>query len=352
MKVCIVGLGAIGGLLAAWMGTRLPAGTVTLSALARGNTLVAVRNHGLVLETDSAKASQPVLLHASDDAAALGVQDIVILAVKGPALAAVAPAVQALLGPHTLVLAAMNGVPWWFFEGLPGACHGLSLSSVDPGGVARACIPAAQVVGGVLHLASTSPAPGRVRHVNGNGIVIGRANGRANGRAGGRELGRTAGDADPALQALAGLLTAAGMAVTVSGRIQREVWFKLWGNMTMNPISALTGAPCDRILDDPLVRGFCSAIMLEAQQIGTAFGIPIDQRPEERHAVTRKLGSFKTSMLQDSLAGRPLEIDALVGAVREIGAHLGLATPNIDALFGLVRLMASERGLYAAVPVH
>ena len=330
MKVCIVGLGAIGGLLAAWMGTRLPAGTVTLSALARGATLAAVHGHGLVLE--GANSAQPVLLHASDDASALGLQDLVILAVKGPALASVAPAVRALMGPQTQVLAAMNGVPWWFFEGLAGACQGLSLDSVDPGGVARAHIPAAQVVGGVLHLSSTSPAPGRVRHVNGNGIVIGKA------------LGGT----DAALQRLADLLTAAGLAVTVSGRIQREVWFKLWGNMTMNPISALTGAPCDRILDDPLVRGFCSAVMLEAQVVGAAFGIPIDQRPEERHAVTRKLGSFRTSMLQDAAAGRPLEIDALVGAVREIGAYLGLATPNIDALFGLVRLMASERGLYGA----
>jgi len=142
---------------------------------------------------------------------------------------------------------------------------------------------------------------------------------------------------------VATLLSNAGFAVTLSERIQREVWFKLWGNMTMNPISALTGATCDRILDDPLVRAFCSAVMLEAQAIGAAFGIPIDQRPEERHAVTRKLGAFKTSMLQDAEAGRPLEIDALLGAVREIGSHVGIATPNVDALFGLVRLMAATR---------
>ena len=142
---------------------------------------------------------------------------------------------------------------------------------------------------------------------------------------------------------MATLLSNAGFAVTLSERIQREVWFKLWGNMTMNPISALTGATCDRILDDPLVRDFCSAVMLEAQAIGAAFGIPIEQRPEERHAVTRKLGAFKTSMLQDVEAGRPLEIDALLGAVREIGSHVGIATPNVDALFGLVRLMAATR---------
>ncbi|MBC7941867.1 MAG: 2-dehydropantoate 2-reductase, partial [Chitinophagaceae bacterium] len=159
-------------------------------------------------------------------------------------------------------------------------------------------------------------------------------------------IGRPSGALDGSLQALAGLLQRAGFAVTVSPRIQRELWFKLWGNMTINPVSALTGATADLIVDDPLVRGFCSAVMTEAQQIGAAFGIPIDQLPDDRHAVTRKLGAFTTSMLQDVRAGRPLEIDALVGVVREIGGHLGMATPNIDALFGLVRLMARERGLY------
>ena len=205
MKVCIVGLGAIGGLLAAWMGTRLPAGTVMLSALARGATLAAVRTHGLVLEGEG--GPQTVLLHASDDPAALGVQDLVIVAVKGQALAAVAPAVHTLCGPHTQVLSAMNGVPWWFFDGLPGACEGLSLASVDPGGAVRAAIPSAQVVGGVVHLSSTSPAPGRVRHANGNGFILGRA----------------VGAPDAAVRRVADLLAGAGLAVTVSERIQREV---------------------------------------------------------------------------------------------------------------------------------
>ncbi len=332
MKVCIAGLGAIGGLMAAWLGTRLAPGTVTLSALARGATLASVRAHGLVLETP--QDDQRIDLRASNNASELGVQDLVILAVKGPALAAVAPAVAPLLGPHTQVLTAMNGVPWWFFDGLPGRCQGLKLASTDPGGVAAAHISAAQVLGGVVHLSATTPAAGRVRHVNGNGLILGRA----------------VGAPDAPLQAVASLLREAGLAVTVSDCIQRDVWFKLWGNMTMNPVSALTGAPCDRILDDPLVRQFCSAVMLEAQAIGTAFGIPIPQQPEERHAVTRKLGSFKTSMLQDVVAGRPLEIDGLVASVREIGLHLGLATPHLDALLGLVRLMASERGLYAPRP--
>lgn len=328
MKICVVGLGAIGGLMAAWLGSRLAPGRVHLSALARGATLEAVRAHGLVLETAQGDVAVPV--HVSHDPLQLGVQDLVIVAVKGPALAAVAPAVARLMGPHTQVLTAMNGVPWWFFDGLPGACQGLQLDSVDPGGSARAHIPSAKVVGAVVHLSASSPAPGRVRHGNGNSLIIGRALG---------------GVGEP-VQALAALLSDAGLAVSTSDQVQREVWFKLWGNMTMNPVSALTGAPCDRILDDPLVRGFCSAVMLEAQAIGAAFGIPIDQDPEQRHAVTRKLGSFKTSMLQDLLAERPLEIDALVAAVREIGVHLQQPTPSIDALLGLTRLMARERGLY------
>ena len=332
MKVCIVGLGAVGGLFAAWLGTKVPAGRVTLSALARGQTLKAVQRDGLVLVSDAGEQTVP--LRASDDASLLGPQDLLIVAVKGPALAAVAPSVRALMGPQTLVLTAMNGVPWWFFDGLAGACQGLRLDSVDPGDRVRQQLPAAQVLGGVVHLSASCPAPGRVRHGQGNGLVIGRALCEP-------------GAPDEPLQRTAALLADAGLAVTVSDCIQREVWFKLWGNMTMNPVSALTGATGDRILDDPLVRQFCSAVMVEAQRIGAAFGVPIEQDPEARHAVTRKLGRFKTSMLQDLECGRPLEIDALVASVREIGAHLGHLTPGIDALLGLTRLMASERGLYS-----
>jgi 2-dehydropantoate 2-reductase len=332
MKVCIVGLGAIGGLFAGWLGSRLPAGRVELSALARGATLAALQRQGGLLLRDPAGAAPATLvaLRASDQPQALGPQDWVILAVKGPALAAVAPAVQALCGPDTGVLVAMNGVPWWFFDGLGGPCAGLTLQAVDPGGRVRERIATQRVVGCVVHASSSVPAPGSVQPVKGNGLII----------------GRPAGGQDDGLLALAGLLDQAGFAVTVSDRIQRDVWFKLWGNMTMNPVSALTGAPSDRILDDPLVRAFNSAVMREAQAVGAAIGIPIDEDPEARHAVTRKLGSFKTSMLQDCEAGRPLELDALLGAVREIGLHLGLATPNIDALFGLTRLMAQQRGLY------
>jgi 2-dehydropantoate 2-reductase len=332
MKVCIVGLGAIGGLLAAWLVQRTPPGQVQVSALARGATLAAVQQQGLGLHTETGITYLP--LQASHSAAALGVQDLVIVAVKGPALAAVAPAIAQLCGPHTTVMSAMNGVPWWFFDGQPGPCQGLVLQSVDAGGAVRAQLASTQVLGCVVHLSSTQPAPGQVRHINGTGLIVGAATQPS-------AVNETA---------VAALLTQAGFTVTVSPHIQREVWFKLWGNMTMNPVSALTGAASDRVLDDELVRGFITAVMLEAQALGAAMGLPIEQTPQERHHITRKLGSFKTSMLQDTLAGRPLEIDALVAAVREIGVHLGQATPFMDALLGLVRLMAREKGLYPPAP--
>jgi 2-dehydropantoate 2-reductase len=332
-KVAVVGVGAIGGLFAGWLGSRLPAGQVQLSTLARGDTLRALRERGLVwVDAEGAEHSVPV--NASDDPASLGVQDLVIVSVKGPAMPTIAPAVRALMGPHTVVLVAMNGVPWWFFDGLPGVAAGLQLNAVDPGGVTAQNIPTSQVIGCVVHASAAAPQPARIERIKNNQLII----------------GEPAGGLSPRVQALSGLLTQAGFGVTVSERIQRDIWFKLWGNMTINPISAITGAPCDRILDDPLVRGFVSAIMLEAKAIGARIGIPIDQLPEDRHAVTRKLGSFKTSMLQDVEAGRPIELDALVGAVREIGQHLIEPTPNMDALMGLTRLTGQMKKLYPDTP--
>jgi len=326
-KICIVGAGAIGGLFAGWLGSRIPAGEIELSMLARGATLAALREQGL--QVQSGGEATRVALRASDDPRELGVQDLVIVAVKGPALASVAGSVAALLGRDGVAMVAMNGVPWWFFDGAGGECAGLRLESVDAGGRVRAAIPTPQVIGCVVHLSSNVPQPGVVRHVMGNGLVIGEPLG-----------GRT-----QRVDALAELLARAGFAMTMSDHIQRDIWFKLWGNMTMNPVSALTGATADRVLDDPLVRGFCHAVMLEAKAIGARIACEIDQTPEQRHEVTRKLGAFKTSMLQDVEAGRQLEIDALVGAVREIGQQLKIATPHTDALLGLVRLMAQVRGL-------
>jgi 2-dehydropantoate 2-reductase len=329
MKIAVVGLGAVGGAFAGLLGTLQPSKNMQLSAIARGKTLTALQTQGLMW-TDASGQSHQVAMTASDDAADLGPQDVVIVAVKGPSLGSVAPVVQKLLGPHTVVLVAMNGVPWWFFDGLGGACDGLQLSVLDPQGVIAQCIPTSQVLGCVVHFSAQSPSAGVVQNMKGNQLIIGEPAGGVSARA----------------QGVADVLNAAGFEVKVSPRIQQDIWFKLWGNMTMNPVSALTGAPCDQILDDDLVRSFCSAVMLEAQAIGARIGCDIAQAPEDRHAVTRKLGSFKTSMLQDVEHDRQIELDSLLGAVRAIGQHLQLPTPSIDALYGLTRLMARTRGLY------
>ena len=324
MKVCIVGVGAIGGWLAAMLD-----GHVQLSALARGATLGALREQGLRLDMDGQR--RIVRLQASDDPADLGPQDLIVIAVKGPALSAAVPAVRALMGEHTRVLVAMNGVPWCFFDGLPGAAKGLQLKSVDPDGSIAAHIPTDRVIGCVVHLSSTSPEPGLIRHVMGRRLIVGEMLG-----------GRSA-----VVDELAGLLAAAEIEVEVSECIQRDIWFKLWGNMTTNPISALTGATTDRIVGDDLVRAFTARVMLEAEELARHFGCATGQTPEDRHVITRKLGAFKTSMLQDYEAGRPLELDALLGAAHEVGRYLQVPTPNLDALLGLTRLMAATRAVPA-----
>ena len=323
MKVCIYGAGAIGG----WIGARLARQGAQVSAVARGATLAALKDKGLRLDLQGEHIAVPV--QTSEHASDLGVQDLVVVAVKAPAMAAVAAGIGPLLGPHTVVLTAMNGVPWWFFDGF-GALAGTRLQAVDPEGAIARNIPAHHIVGGVVHASCALEGPGHVRHHFGNGLIIGEPSGQATPRA----------------QALLATLQAAGFDATLSAQIQKDVWYKLWGNMTVNPVSALTGATTDKILDDPLVRGFISQVMLEAREIGARIGIPIAQEPEDRHAVTRKLGAFKTSMLQDVEAGRPIELDALVTVVQEIGRLTQVPTPCTDALLGLARLHARMRGLY------
>lgn len=326
MKVCIIGAGAIGG----FIGTRLAvAGQCELSALARGATLQALQEHGWRLQMGGETLTAPA--RAVADARELGPQDLLIIAVKGPALRELAPTLAPLLGDHTMVLPAMNGVPWWFGEGIP-ALGAAPLESVDAGGAISTALPAHRVLGCVIHASTQTPEPGLVRHVMGNGLIVGEAFGGESERA----------------RRVADLLIHAGFNVTLSPRIRYDIWYKLWGNMTTNPVTAMTGATADKLLDDPLASAFCIAAMREAAEIGRHIGCDITESPEDRHNVTRKLGAFKTSMLQDAEAGRPMELDSLVGAVREIGQRVGVATPNIDALFGLARLFARCHGMYPA----
>ena len=324
MKACIYGAGAIGG----WIGVRLAQAGCDVSVVARGATLQALQQHGLRLAVGGETIAVPV--RASASPADLGVQDLVVIAVKAPAMAEVARAIRPLIGPQTLVLTAMNGVPWWFFEGFGGALQGTRLQAVDPDGAIAEAIPARHIVGCVVHASCSLREPGYVQHHFGNRLIVGEPSGQQTQR----------------VQQLVALLEKAGLETVLSEQIQKDAWYKLWGNMTVNPVSAFTGATTDRILDDALVREFISRVMLEAREIGGRIGIPIEQLPEDRHQVTRKLGAFKTSMLQDVEAGKPVEIDALVTVVRELGTLTGVATPFTDALLGLSRLHARVHGLY------
>ncbi|MBC6460932.1 2-dehydropantoate 2-reductase [Actinomadura sp. HBU206391] len=324
-RVCVVGAGAIGG----YLGANLAVAGCATSAVARNATLSALREHGWRLRTAEGLITAPV--RATDEPAELGPQDVVVIAVKAPALPDVAARIAPLLGPETIVVAAMNGVPWWFFDGIGGPWDGLRPASADPGGAMAAAVETERVIGCVVHTACSVSEPGVVQHGAGRRFILGEPDGSVTER----------------VSAFADLLGAAGLEPTVSTSIRADVWYKLWGNMTMNPVSVLTGATSDLILDDPLVNGFCQAVMAEAARIGAKIGCPIEQSPAERNAVTRGLGAMRTSMLQDAEAGKPLEIDALLTVAREIGQAVGEPTPMVDALLGLTRLNARVRGLYA-----
>jgi 2-dehydropantoate 2-reductase len=328
MRITVIGAGAIGG----FIGTRLAAAGTPVNAVARGATHAALAAHGWrVEESDGTLLTAPLAALADSgdptSLAALGEQDLVLLAVKAQSLPAVLSAVTPLLGPDTIVLPALNGVPWWFFEGFGGPCEGRTLATVDPGGRAAAAIAVRHVIGSVVHMSCATPEPGLVRHVAGTGLILG-------------EPDRTE---TPRLARLVALMREAGLEATASTSIHADIWYKLWGNMTTNPVSALTRATADRIIDDELVLAFCHAAMREAAEIGARIGCPIDETPTDRTVVTRKLGAFRTSMLQDMEAERDLELDALVGAVREIGRLVEVPTPTVDAILGLTRLAAACR---------
>jgi len=321
LKVTVVGAGAIGGLLAA----ALTRGDCEVSVLARGATLAAIRSHGLRVVTGDSDTCHP--LHAVADAAQLGPQDVIVLALKAQLLPDLAPALQPLVGSHTTLLSAMNGIPWWFLHDFAGPLQGQTLESVDPGGVVSRALPPAQAASCVVHLAASTDAPGVVRRGRGNQLILGAAQG---------EHGDHSIHAAQLAQ-LAEAWRAAGLEVTLSAQIRREIWIKLWGNMNMNPISALTGATVDKILDDPYTHGLVLQMMDEAVAVGNRLGLDTGMSPAERSVITRKLGAFKTSMLQDVEAGRPIELEPILGVFPELGRKLGVPTPHCDAVYGLLR---------------
>jgi len=326
MRVAIVGAGAIG----VWMGERLAAAGWTVSALARGETLKALQAHGLRVIEKGETRTAPVT--ASDDPAALGPQDYVIISLKAQALPGLAPSLAPLLGNDTAVVSAMNGIPWWFFHGFEGELAGRSLETVDPGGAIRTAIAPERVIGCVLHNSNRAPEPGVAQVVGVERLIFGEPDGTASARLG----------------VLADAFRAAGIVVDTPADIREPIWIKLWGNMYANPISSITGAGTNDMAADDRVRIVILGMMQEMVEIGARLGLRLPMTPEQRMDVARKLGNFKTSMLQDVEAGRPIELDPILGALVELGELLGVPIPNMSAIYGLARLNGRMRGLYPA----
>jgi len=318
MKVCVVGAGAIGG----WMAGLLADAGNDVSLLARGGTLAALKANGLKVRRKNKE--QVYRLSASNDPAALGAQEAVIIAVKGQAVPAIASGVKSLCGEKTIVVPAVNGIPWWFFhvKGVPQS--GFALSSVDPDGRTASAIAAERVVGCVVHASAWTPEPGIVA-VNGEDKLI---------------FGEPGGARSSRVETFAAAFGKPAVQVVVSDNIRRDIWLKLWGNMTMNPLSVLTGATTLQMLSDPDVRNLVRAMMIEMQDIGVKIGLPIPLTPEDRMEITRKLGDIKTSMLRDWEAGRELEIVPILGVLTEIAQRVNASAPFLHAVLGLLRLRA------------
>jgi 2-dehydropantoate 2-reductase len=312
MNVGIVGAGAIGG----WVAARLALAGNAVSMLARGETRDALRSGLRLSERGRDEVAE---LRMSAEPAELGPQELLVLAVKAPSLADAAEAARPMIAANSLILPMLNGVPWWFVPGEP-------LQSVDPDGRIAQALPLAHVIGCVVHASCRRAAPGHVHVVHAEKLILGEPGGGAGER----------------VEAIAQLFEAAGIAAERSGDVRRAIWYKLWGNATINPLSALTRASADKLLADPHLRAFMLGAMAELAEVGAAIGCPIGESGEDRMAVTARLGAFKPSMLQDVEAGRAIELDALLGAPREIAAREGIATPALDRIYALTALLADS----------
>ncbi|HET7670748.1 MAG TPA: 2-dehydropantoate 2-reductase [Burkholderiales bacterium] len=324
MKICIYGAGAVGGLMAAWLARS----GHEVSVVARGAHLEAIRGSGLRVRSNNEITTHSV--HAEADAAKLGPQDYVIVTVKAQSLGDVAKTITPLLGPKTSIVTAMNGVPWWFFARLPFRDGRERLETLDPDGTLSRAMPTERLVGCVIHLAASTPEPGLVSHNMGRKLIV--------GEPGGRNTERT--------QRIADALKGAGFEVVVTPSIEKEFWVKLLGNVSFNPVSALTVSTADRLIQSTEVKEYMVKIMREVLAIGRAVGVDADIDPEARIDMARQLGKFKTSMLQDLEAGKPLEIDGLLAGTLEIARKAGVQAPYTESLFGLVRARAQATGQY------
>ena len=318
MRIAIIGVGAIGGLLAA----RLAQAGEVVSVVARGAHLAAIRDHGLkLIEGTREIVARP---RACERIADLGPQDCVVLAVKAHQVADIAAEVPSALAPEGAILTAQNGIPFWYFQKSGGPHEGRGLASVDPDGRIAAALPAARLIGCVVYPAAEIAAPGVIRHIEGERFTLGELDGAATPRA----------------TALAEALQRAGFKAPVTADIRTEIWLKLWGNATLNPVSALTRATLSDILGFAPTRALIAEMMAEVKAIGEAHGIRFRLSIDKRIAGAEAIGAHKTSMLQDIEAGRAPEIEALVGSVIEMGRLAGLEAPRLTAAYAMVKLLA------------
>ncbi|BBK39358.1 2-dehydropantoate 2-reductase [Allostella sp. ATCC 35155] len=326
MRICIFGAGAIGGYLAA----ELALAGQEVTVIARGAHLAAIRENGLTLLIgDERKVAR---VAATSDPAEAGPQDSVVITLKAHSLPPVAHQLAPLFGPETSVVTAMNGVPWWYFERQPGPWAGQRIHAVDPEGRIAAAIAPERVIGCVVYPACEVVEPGVIRHVEGNRF----------------QLGEIDGSRSPRVQALSQAMGAAGLKAPVRPRIRDDIWLKLWGNAGFNPISALTHGTLEEIASDAATRPIVRALMVEVEAVATALGAKLAVDVDTRIQWAKDVGAHKTSMLQDLERGRPMEIDALVAAVQELARLVGVATPTLDVVLGLVRQRARVAGCLAS----
>jgi 2-dehydropantoate 2-reductase len=335
LKIAIIGAGAIGGLV----GARLALAGEAVTFLVRGANLQAIREHGVTLIEADGTRKTATNVTATNDYRAAGPQDVVVLGMKAHQVEAVLPELPHLLGPQTLVVPMQNGIPFWYFHQHGGHLAGSTLHSVDPGGRIAAAMDPARLIGCVVYPASELVAPGVIQHIEGERFALGELDGSSSER----------------VQRVAQSFAAAGFKAPVLTDIRSEIWLKLWGNLTFNPISALAHATLEDICRFPLSRELAAAMMREAQAVATQLGITFRVSLEKRIAGAEKVGRHKTSMLQDVEAGRAPEVDALIGSVVEIARLTQTATPHIDAVHALVKLLAQmmerERGQLSLRPL-
>jgi 2-dehydropantoate 2-reductase len=320
LKIAIIGVGAIGG----YVGIRLALAGEDVTFIARGENLEALRSRGIRLVTADGSEQAVPDVKATNDYAAAGPQDVVILAMKAHQVEAVARDVPKLFGPDTVVIPMQNGIPYWYFHRYPGALAGTRVQSVDPSGLIGEYIPCERVIGCVVYPAAELVAPGVIKHVEGNRFPVGEPDGTASER----------------IAAVSECFIRGGLQAPVLNDIRSEIWLKLWGNLTFNPISALSRATLAGICQYPPSRAIAAAMMTEAQCVASKLGVTFRVSLEKRIAGAEKVGHHKTSMLQDVEAARTLEVDALLGSVVELARLTETPTPHIDTVYALTKLLA------------